>query len=43
MAKEKLHPALIKESKKTIDEAIQKLNDFGKVFVDLLVLVRHIC
>ena len=33
MAKEKLHPALIKESKKTIDEAIQKLNDHGKVFV----------
>lgn len=33
MAKEKLHPALVRESKKTIDEAIQKLNDFGKVFV----------
>jgi superfamily II DNA or RNA helicase len=33
MAIKELHPALLRESKKTLDEALQKLNEYGKVFV----------
>lgn len=33
MSTKKLHPTLLAESKKTLDEALSKLDKFGKVFV----------